>query len=253
MNINPSRRYPEVASDLCTYILREGMAAGDKLPAERHLAEYFDVSRALLREALIMLEIQGIVDVRQGSGVYIVKLPERQNAEDNDIGPFELLQARQVLESAVAEVAAMTATPRDINALQRILKQQEAEIARGITDYASDEQFHLRLAKATHNRVLEETVAHLWHMRKRSPMWAQLHTHITHTTYWQQWTEDHRAIFNALKRKDAPAAKQAMWQHMENVRDTVLALSDSDSPGFDGFLFQSLTLNPSPQTEDTHL
>ena len=246
MNLPPaqtSRRYPEVAIELRDFIRHAQLKNGDKLPAERHLAEQLDVSRALLREALIMLEIQGIVEVRQGSGVYVMQEgePAHHGGED-DIGPFELLQARQVLESAVAEVAALTITKRDIDELQKILIRQEAEIEKGITDYSTDELFHLRIAEATQNRVLAESVHALWHMRRRSPMWDQLHLHITNNTYWQRWGGDHHTIFNALKRKDAAAARQAMWQHLENVRETVFALSDVDTPEFDGFLFQSLPL-----------
>lgn len=242
MNIATTRRYPEVAAELRAYIAREALAVGDKLPAERHLADYFDVSRALLREALIMLEIQGLVEVRQGSGVYIVQLPGAETAAEDDIGPFELLQARQVLESAVAEMAALTVTKSDIDALQHLLNQQENEVQSGITDYDSDEQFHLRIAQSTQNSVLAESVRNLWLQRRRSPMWEQLHRHISDTTYWQRWLEDHRNILNALKRKDPVAAKHAMWQHLENVRDTVFKLSDVDAPEFDGYLFQSLPI-----------
>ncbi|MDO5090962.1 MAG: FCD domain-containing protein [Cardiobacteriaceae bacterium] len=239
MHIATTRRYPEVAAELRHYIAQEKLAPGDKLPAERHLAEHFDVSRALLREALIMLEIQGLVEVRQGSGVYIVQQPGAENMAEDDIGPFELLQARQVLESAVAEMAALTVTKSDIDALQHILELQEKEVQGGITDYGTDEQFHLRIAEATQNSVLAESVRQLWLQRKRSPMWEQLHRHIVDKTYWQRWLEDHRVILNALKRKDPVAAKHAMWQHLENVRDTVFKLSDVDAPEFDGYLFQS--------------
>ena len=245
MSTSSSRRYPEVADELRSHIEREHYQIGDKLPAERHLAEQLDVSRSLLREALIMLEIQGWVEVRQGSGVYITRLPaDGALAADSDIGPFELLQARQVLESAIAEVAALTVTKSDIDALQSILLQQEEEVRSGVTDYGTDEQFHLRIAEATQNHVLSESVRNLWLMRRRSSMWEQLHRHISDKTYWQKWLDDHRAIFNALKRKDPAAAKHAMWQHLDNVRDTVFALSDVDAPEFDGYLFQSLPIHP---------
>ena len=242
MSIVTTRRYPEVAAELRHYIAQEKLNPGDKLPAERHLAEHFDVSRALLREALIMLEIQGMVEVRQGLGVYILQLPDGESMTDDDIGPFELLQARQVLESAIAEMAALTVTKNDIDALQHILAQQEQEVSSGITDYGTDEQFHLRIAQATQNSVLAESVRSLWLQRKRSPMWEQLHRHISDTTYWQRWLDDHRTILNALKRKDPVAAKHAMWQHLENVRDTVFTLSDVEAPEFDGYLFQSLPI-----------
>lgn len=237
-----SRRYPEVAQELRNYIQEHHFIVGDKLPAERILAEQLDVSRALLREALIMLEIQGLVEVRQGSGVYLKQGEALLQASEDDIGPFELLQARQVLESSIAEVAAQMVTKRDIEELQKILFEQQREIQSGITDYDTDERFHICVAQATQNRVLLESVKHLWQLRRRSPMWEQLHRHISHTTYWQQWVEDHQAIFNALKRKDSVAAGQAMWQHLENVRETVFALSDVDTPEFDGYLFQSFPL-----------
>lgn len=244
MNSTSSRRYPEVAQELRHYISAHFFSAGEKLPAERVLAEKLDVSRALLREALIMLEIQGLVEVRQGSGVYVRQTEHSgpKLAED-DIGPFELLQARQVLESSIAEIAAQMVTKRDIEDLQKILNEQKNEVQNGITDYDTDERFHIRVAEATQNRVLLESVNHLWQIRRRSPMWVQLHSHISHTTYWQQWVDDHQAIFNALKRKDPAAARQSMWQHLENVRETVFALSDVDKPDFDGFLFQSFPLS----------
>ena len=230
--ISTSRRYPEVAAELRHMIASGNFAVGDKMPAERNLAEQLDVSRALLREALIMLEIQGLVEVRQGSGVYITHLPDGSapKTDDGDIGPFELMQARQVLESSIVED------------LQRILQIQEQEVRDGSTDYGSDEQFHLRVAEATQNSVLAESVRHLWLQRRRSSMWEQLHRHIVNTTYWQRWLEDHRAVLNALKRKDPVAAKHAMWQHLENVRETLLLLSDVDAPEFDGYLFQSLPI-----------
>ena len=234
-----SRRYPEVAAELRQMISNGNFAVGDKMPAERHLAEQLDVSRALLREALIMLEIQGLVEVRQGSGVYIIRLPDGstpKNDDDGDIGPFELMQARQVLESSIAEAAALTVTKSDIEDLQRILNIQAQEVREGSTDYGSDEQFHLRVAEATLQR-------------RRSSMWEQLHRHIANTTYWQRWLDDHRAVLNALKRKDPVAAKHAMWQHLENVRETLLLLSDVDAPEFDGYLFRSLPIATLPKVE----
>ena len=247
-----SRRYPEVAAELRQMLKNGNFAVGDKMPAERNLAEQLDVSRALLREALIMLEIQGLVEVRQGSGVYIIRLPDGstpKNDDDGDIGPFELMQARQVLESSIAEAAALTVTKSDIEDLQRILNIQAQEVREGSTDYGSDEQFHLRVAEATQNSVLAESVRHLWLQRRRSSMWEQLHRHIANTTYWQRWLDDHRAVLNALKRKDPVAAKHAMWQHLENVRETLLLLSDVDAPEFDGYLFQSLPIATLPKAE----
>jgi len=85
-----------------------------------------------------------------------------------------------VLESSIAEVAALTVTKADIEALQRILQIQEQEVQEGITDYSSDEQFHLRVAQATQNSVLAESVNRLWLQRRGSPRWGHIHRPHTH-------------------------------------------------------------------------
>lgn len=242
-NTSTTRRYPEVAAEILQFIFEHELNVGDRIPSERHLTERFNVSRSLLREALIMLEIQKIVEVRQGSGVYIAHLPDEDtpNAE-GDIGPFELMQARQVLESSVAEVAAYTVTKSDIVILQDLLIQEKETLDNPTKNYAHDENFHLQIARATQNNVLVESVRYLWELREHSSMWKQLHKHIVDNSYRAKWLDDHQVILQALKRKDPVASRHAMWQHLENVRHTLLALSDVEAPEFDGFLFQSLPI-----------
>ena len=70
-------------------------------------------------------------------------------------------------------------------------------------------------------------------------MWQQLHERISVQDYRQQWLADHEKIFMALVRKDPVAAREAMWQHLENVKQTLFELSDVDDPNFDGYLFSS--------------
>ena len=99
------RQYRDVARDIQDIIRSEALAAGDRLPPERGLSDRLGVSRSLVREALILLEIEGVVEVRKGSGIYISDTPLGTGAQvRDDIGPFELLQARQLIESEVAGV-----------------------------------------------------------------------------------------------------------------------------------------------------
>lgn len=107
---------------------------GSRLPPERNIAETYGVSRTIVREALLMLELQGTVDIRQGSGVYVMRIPqEHENEEErflnSDVGPFEILQARQLLESNIAAFAAKMATRADIDNLRRIIEQEQRAIA----------------------------------------------------------------------------------------------------------------------------
>ncbi|STW13432.1 Uxu operon transcriptional regulator [Klebsiella pneumoniae subsp. rhinoscleromatis] len=106
---------------------RGATPVGSRLPPERHIAETYGVSRTIVREALLMLELQGTVDIRQGSGVYVMRIPHENDSEEeqllsSDVGPFEILQARQLLESNIAAFAAKMATRADIDNLKRIIE-----------------------------------------------------------------------------------------------------------------------------------
>ena len=97
-------------------IIKTPYNPGERLPPEREIAEMLDVTRTVVREALIMLEIKGLVEVRRGAGIYVLDNSGSQNTDSpdanvcNDAGPFELLQARQLLESNIAEFAALYCT-----------------------------------------------------------------------------------------------------------------------------------------------
>ncbi len=234
------RRYQDVAEALKIEIVKNNHQVGDRLRTERQMSEDHGVSRSLVREAVIMLEIEGYVNVRKGSGIYVAKLPVGDEATPHgDIGPFELLQARQLLESSIASFAATMVTKADIIRMREALKMERAAIEQGSNDYSSDELFHRLIAEATQNSVLVDMLDELWRKREQSTMWAKLHSRIFDKGYRGQWLGDHQTILSALQNKDPLAAKQAMWQHLENVRQTLLELSDVDDPAFDGYLFNT--------------
>ncbi len=244
------RPYQEVGMMLRSMIVDKKYAMGARLPPEREIADMLDVSRTVVREALIMLEIEGIVEVRRGAGIYVVRIPgndEEQSEENgvsqcNDAGPFELLQARQLLESNIAEFAALQATRDDIIKMRRALQIQEQDLVSDDHE-VGDMQFHLAIAEATHNSMLVELFKQSWEWRVNNPMWIQLHRHLKDTQYRKEWLVDHKQILAALIKKDARAAKLAMWQHLENVKLRLLELSDVDDINFDGYLFESWPLH----------
>lgn len=126
--------YQEIGDDLRAQIVQGRYPVGSRLPPERHIAETYGVSRTIVREALLMLELQGTVDIRQGSGVYVMRIPHENDSEEeqllsSDVGPFEILQARQLLESNIAAFAAKMATRADIDNLKRIIEQEQRAIA----------------------------------------------------------------------------------------------------------------------------
>ncbi|MCE8019487.1 FCD domain-containing protein [Halomonas sp. MCCC 1A11036] len=236
------RRYQELAEELKLIIRKKGYQVGDRILTERQISETLNVGRSAAREAILMLEIEGLVEVKKGSGTYLISdelsAPKPLETAD-DVGPFELLQARQVVESNVAGLAALSVTKSDILRMRQALEMERKGIEEQNNDYSSDELFHRLIAEATQNSVLVDTVSELWKTRDRSLMWARLHERIFDTDYRKQWLRDHQEILSALQLKDSEGARRAMWQHLENVRDTLMELSDVDDPNFDGYLFNS--------------
>lgn len=241
----PKRLYQQIGCSLQERILKGEFKLGDRLPPERDIAEKMDVSRSVVREAIIMLELRGLVEVRKGSGVYVINLPSQESKStqpeiprsSTDIGPFELLQARQVIESEIASFAARHITKNDIQRLREVLNTEKRHIEAGFDDYANDELFHLIIAEASQNSVLADIVSDLWLRRHESSMWQQLHARITDHDYRKAWLLDHELILVALQKRDPEGARQAMWEHLENVKQVLFALSNVDDPKFDGYLF----------------
>ncbi len=238
MNDVSKRPYQEVAAQLIERIAQDGFKPGDKFPTERQISKEMGISRSLVREAFIMLEIEGYLDVRKGSGSYVCERKSgRPGVTASDFGPFELLQARQLLESSIAGFAATTVTKADILRLRETLDLERRSIESAEDDYSADRMFHLQIAEATQNSVLVNQIDELWHLRESSSMWDRLHRRIFDLSYRSKWLDDHAAILEALRRRDADGARQAMWQHLENVRLTLLDLSDVEDPEFDGYLY----------------
>ncbi|MBE2896877.1 FCD domain-containing protein [Pasteurellaceae bacterium HPA106] len=238
------RSYKKIGEMLKQKLASGLYAVGDRLPPERDFAEELNVSRTVIREAMIMLELEGLIEIRKGSGSYVVALPSQTKQVSHytgDIGPFELLQARQLLESSIAEFAAIQANRSDIAKLKAILDRERATLEHGDEDYIADKDFHIAIAEITQNEALIRLQKNLWRYRTDSHMWQALHSHIPNQNYRVLWLTDHQNIINAIQRKDPVAAKKAMWQHIENVKQKLFELSDIDDPNFDGYLFN---INP---------
>ncbi|MTH45780.1 transcriptional regulator ExuR [Intestinirhabdus alba] len=241
----PRRLYQQLAADLKERIERGVYLVGDKLPAERFIADEKNVSRTVVREAIIMLEVEGYVEVRKGSGIHVIanqpkySVTPDENLEFASYGPFELLQARQLIESNIAEFAATQVTKQDIMKLMEI--QEKSRDEKNYRDSEWDLLFHVQVALATQNSALAAIVEKMWTQRVHNPYWKKLHDHIDLRTV-DNWCGDHDQILRALLHKDPHAAKLAMWQHLENTK---LMLFNETSDDFefnaDRYLF---TENP---------
>ncbi len=243
--IESRRLYQQLAAEFKRRLEQGVYPVGEKLPAERLIAEERGVSRTVVREAIIMLEVEGYVEVRKGSGIHVVS-QQQKTAVDPDsqlefasFGPFELLQARQLIESNIAEFAATQVTRQDILDLMAIQEQARREDRFRNSEW--DLKFHVKIAQATQNGALAVIVEKMWLHRLQNPYWLKLHEHVDDKVI-ESWCEDHQRILNALMRKDPAASKLAMWQHLENTRETLFqATSDDFEPTIDRCMF---TENP---------
>jgi GntR family uxuAB operon transcriptional repressor len=224
------RFYQTVGQALIERIMAGEFNAVERLPSERELAASYDVGRAVIRDALVMLEVKGIVEVRQGSGIYVTRRAwEAQALKLTDIppsqitevmpaaGPFELLQARQWLESHIARLAAANATELDLKAIAEAYEDHQrapyGEVKEGM-----DVRFHLSIARATQNAEMVAVVQQLRKGRENNPLWTRLSERIRDPHYRDRWVKDHSNLLDALMRKDPEGAYVAMWNHIENVR-----------------------------------
>jgi GntR family transcriptional repressor for pyruvate dehydrogenase complex len=189
---------------------------GDRLPPERELALSFGVSRPTVREAIIALELNGLVEVRMGSGVYVTAVRSaREGAIPMDIGPFELTEARLIFEPEVAALAATQMTPEALTELEALLREMEQGNRTGNGEVA-DRRFHQRIADATRNSALSAMIDSLWTIRDSSPQCARMFEKSRAKGYLPVVAE-HRAILEALRAGDPRAAYGAMKSHLARV------------------------------------
>ncbi|PVX39706.1 GntR family transcriptional regulator [Pasteurella langaaensis DSM 22999] len=227
------RLYQQVAQNLKYRITNGIYKVGDKLPAERFISEEMNVSRTVVREAIIMLEVEGFVEVKKGSGIHVISttpkninnLPHIRGLEFSACGPFELLQARQLIEPIIAEFAATQATKEDIIDIMEIQKNARQEDR--FRDSEWDLKFHTKIAEITRNSALITIVQEMWQQRVLSPYWKKLHEHIDAKSI-DSWCNEHDAILKALINKDSFGAKMAMWQHLENTKQMLFNGANDD-------------------------
>jgi len=214
------RSYQRLAAQLLTLITEGEFKLGERLPSERALAERFDVSRTSVREAMIALELQGVVEVRGGSGIYVTQ-DRLQGATTSYMpetgpGPFELLRARCLIESEIASLAAENRKDGDLDRIFAALSDMREHLDDKEKNEAADQLFHLRIAESTGNSVLLQMVTAMW-AQARGPVWAQIEAHFHTPDLRMASHADHQRIFKALVARDAASARVAMRSHLERV------------------------------------
>ena len=216
-SIEPRRLYRQIADQIRGLIKSGEFPAGSRLPPERDLARQLGVSRPSVREALIALEVEGMVEVRIGSGIYVLAGTATLPANGPDTaGPFELLRARYVIESECAALAAKSAKRAHLHALEEALTEMDRDLADGRQPLPADRLFHLRIAEATGNGALVAVVKMLWEERM-GPLYKQLEHHYDEPGLWHAAIAEHRGVLKAIVAHDGVAARTMMQRHLNQA------------------------------------
>jgi GntR family transcriptional repressor for pyruvate dehydrogenase complex len=222
--VKRSRIYEHIVEQIRALISEGRWAPGDQIPPERELAERFKVSRTSVREALRALEMQGVIDSRQGGGTFV------RTADTEALVPplaaailrgrrelAEVLEVRELIEPGIARRAAERATAEHVSELELLLQRQRECIAEGRPFVDEDTAFHYTLARAADNHILLRLHNVILDVLRES---RQSYLHVPDRP--QTSLRGHEAILGAVKAQDGEAAYQASLAHITEVRDGIL-------------------------------
>jgi GntR family transcriptional regulator, transcriptional repressor for pyruvate dehydrogenase complex len=217
--VETRRLYLQIADKLRDLIEQQGFAPKGRLPSERELALTLGVSRPSVREALVALELEGRVEIRMGSGVYVTARTAMAAASSPDpeaLGesPRDIMDARSLIEGAIAASVAPFVKPKALKALRALYERMAAEVDAGQVPLAADREFHLCIAQMSENDVLVKTVADLFDER-HSPLSSKLRVHFEGDDTWAAALDEHREILEALEARDPVQAQASMQRHLK--------------------------------------
>ncbi|HEX7387361.1 MAG TPA: FadR/GntR family transcriptional regulator [Castellaniella sp.] len=232
------RNYLQVADALRKVIAETGVRGGGRLPSEREFALQLNISRPSVREALIVLELGGEIEIRVGSGIYLRQSStEAAPAGEPDgslaslgYSPYEVNQIRRFLEGGVAAHAAQFITSAQLKKLDAHL----ASMYRGLEHHPgsedrqlvmADRKFHLALASVTHNRLLVHTIEELFDQRY-SPLPGSLRRLFENRMVWEECVKEHQDIYDAVASHDPLQAEAAMRRHLTRAHARLMAVID---------------------------
>ena len=239
--IDNQRLYRQIADQLRALIDSGEFPPGSRLPAERELAKLLGVSRASVREAMIALEVIGLVDVRVGNGVLVCEPPVQAVSNEPvmaqvtrnqwkeldpelgievdfsaEIPPFALLQARRLIEPEAAALAAVNASDEELAGIREAFERNVQDNRQDSHTHPGDRLFHIRIAQASDNPAYALMIQHLLGHRYGS-MFQRLQSHYGSGDMPHRSEDEHRRVLQALEQHDPAAARQAMAEQLDEV------------------------------------
>ena len=222
------RLYRNVLDKMLVLIDSGEFPAGGRLPPERELAERFEVSRPTIREAIIALEILDRVQVKTGSGIYVLEHASSSGNGIDHISPYELTESRALVEGEAVALAASLITEEELQELEDSLHEMAQENAEGeLAAGDADRKFHQIIAQATRNAMLVSIIEHMWHVRNNAPKVSRAYKAICEQDGAKR-VEEHRQIYTALRNRDPKAARAAMHQHFALILNKLIATTEAE-------------------------
>jgi len=215
------RLYLAMATQLSSQIKSGSHKPGTRLPSERALMKQFDVSRSVVREALIVLQLEGLVEIRHGAGTFVTEGAEVvagsiSGFDFERVGPFELIQARIVVESETASLAAMSASKEELEKIAFAIRQMTEDQEPFMLRHGADKNFHTTIARASRNEAFAVVVEAMWERYDRLTI-DNVSERARRPDNHQLAIDDHSRILHCIQNRDAAGARLAMRNHLERV------------------------------------
>lgn len=223
------RLYHQVAEQIIDLIESGEYPPGSRLPGERDLAERFGVSRVSIREAAIALQAVGRLDIRVGSGAYVLDPADGVWGTLPIVSAFELTEARALFEAEGAALAAPIISDVDLAHLEALIQIMAADSDVGdMSPEEADQEFHRTIANATNNPAITFTIENLWRMRSEAVKVQSIYNSVCKQDAPSR-EQEHRAILDALKARDSSAARNAMRAHFTRMIEALLVASEEEA------------------------
>jgi len=222
------RLYHKVANKILELIDSGVFPPGSRLPGERDLAEKFGVSRVAVREAEISLQAQGRLEIKVGSGAYVLDGSSMLVNGLPRVGPFELTEARALFEAESAALAAPIISDEAIEELEKYIAIMSGKEKSDMTPDEADAAFHNAIARSTNNHAIMFVIDSMWQMRTEAAQLQKVYRNVCDKDSSHR-EDEHQAILDALKKRDSSAARSAMRAHFTRMIEALLVASEEEA------------------------
>lgn len=221
--MSEKRLFHSVAAQIGELIDEGTFPPGTRLPGERELAERFGVSRVTVREAEIALQAIGRIEIKTGSGVYVCDQQQRGYGALPGVGAFEVTEARLLIESEGAALAAKAISDEDLAKLEALIEQMASPDEEVST--RADQLFHATIAQASGNAAMVHVIETLWRMREELPEVKHMYESVCDADARIR-AKEHQDILDGLKARDPARAREAMRSHFRRLIGAMLDVSE---------------------------